>query len=81
MTRLSPRALLAKSAQAALLSANPERAPRHVAVDAVDHADALLALLGQSAFSQDEARADTAPLSVDDQDNTDELLYQLRKGR
>ncbi|WP_104990901.1 hypothetical protein [Deinococcus sp. NW-56] len=78
MTRFSPRALLAQSAQAALLSANPEREPQHVAADAVEHADALLALLGQSAFVQDAA-LHIPPITVGDP--ADKLAELIERGR
>ncbi|GAA5514056.1 hypothetical protein Dcar01_02805 [Deinococcus carri] len=42
---LSARAQLASAAQQALILAGPQREPRHVAAEAVEHADALLEAL------------------------------------
>lgn len=42
---LSARAQLASAAQQALIIAGPRREARHIAVEAVEHADALLTAL------------------------------------
>ncbi|WP_345468214.1 hypothetical protein [Deinococcus carri] len=42
---LSARAQLASAAQQALIIAGPHREPRHIAAEAVEHADALLVAL------------------------------------